>query len=219
MIRLTYPRERSLRNKLLEFAQAVKLEFGYSKDTILELYCNRAPFGGPVRGVEAAARSYFGKRAEELSLAEATLLIGMLRGPSVYRPDRNPDKTLKRRNAILERLRERNVASERDIAVALQEPLPPGRSAIPQRHRHYADIALRYLPAGYWHQGSAPVKTTLDPFAQNLLERRLDEALWPFPANVTAAGGIMDNTTGTLLAYVGQCAVRSCRPQQLGGLW
>ncbi len=203
VIRLTYPRERSLANKFLEFAQAVKLEAALSKDAILELYLNRAPFGGPVRGVEAAARSYFGKRAEELSLAEAALLIGMLRGPSLYRPDRNPAKTLERRDAILNRLRERRVAPERDIAMALLEKLPPGRSAIPQRYRHYADAALRSLPAGYWHQGSAPVKTTLDPFVQDLLERRLDETLWMFPPNVTAAGGILDNETGALIAYVG----------------
>ena len=202
-IRLTYPRERSLQNKVLEFAQAIKLEWGLSKEKILELYLNRAPFGGPVRGVEAASRSYFGKRAEELSLAESAMLIGMLRGPSLYRPDKNPDLILKRRNAILNRLRGRNIASERDFAMACLEELPKGRSSIPQHFRTYADFTLRNLSAGYWHQGTSPVMTTLDPFLQNMLERQLDDALIPFPASVTAAGGIMDNASGALLAYVG----------------
>ncbi|MCC8193486.1 MAG: penicillin-binding protein 1C [Deltaproteobacteria bacterium] len=203
VIRLTYPRERSVASKVMEFAQAVKLEWELPKKKILELYLNRAPFGGPVRGVEAAARSYFGKKAEELSLAESAMLIGMLRGPSLYRPDKNPDLILARRNAILGRLRERNVASESDIAMAMLEKLPQGRTAIPQKFRHFADFTLRSLPAGYWHQGSSPVKTTLDPFLQTMLERQLDDALSPFPVNITAAGGIMDNTAGTLLAYVG----------------
>jgi len=203
VIRLTYPRERNLKNKFLEFAQAVKLEAALPKEKILELYLNRAPFGGPIRGVEAAARSYFGKRAEELSLAESAMLIGMLRGPSYYRPDRNPEKILERRNAILERFRGRNILPERDITLAMLEKLPLGRSDIPQQHRHYADFTLRNLPAGYWNQGSSPVKTTLDPFLQSLLERSIHDALMPFPDPITAAGGIMDNETGGLAAYVG----------------
>lgn len=203
VIRLTYPRPRSLHSKLLEFVQAVKLERHLSKDDILELYLNRAPFGGPVRGVEAAARSYFGKRASELSLAESALLIGMLRGPSLYRPDKNPERTLERRNAILQRLEKRSAVPGKAVKIAYLEKLPPGRSAIPQRHRHYADIALRALPSGYWHRGSSPVKTTLDPYLQNRFEARLKEALLPFPESVTSAGAIVDNTTGALVAYIG----------------
>ncbi|CAK7013976.1 MAG: Penicillin-binding protein 1C [Desulfovibrio sp.] len=203
VIRLTYPRPRSLRSKALEFAQAIKLERHLSKEEILELYLNRAPFGGPVRGVEAAARSYFGKRAAELSLAEAALLIGMLRGPSLYRPDKNPERTLERRNAILHRLEERNAAPPETVKIAYLEKLPPGRGSIPQLHRHYADIALRALPAGYWRRGSAPVKTTLDTYLQNRLATRLTEALLPFPANITSAGAIVDNRTGAIVAYIG----------------
>ncbi|MDR3074143.1 MAG: penicillin-binding protein 1C [Deltaproteobacteria bacterium] len=203
IIRMTYPRPRSLRSKLLEFAQALKLERRLSKEALLELYLNRAPFGGPVRGVEAASRSYFGKKAAELSLAESALLVGMLRGPSLYRPDKNPGKTLERRNAVLRRLRERNLASETDIAYALLEKLPKGRSAIPQQYRQYADFAMRSLPAGYWRQGAKPVATPLDPYLQERLESRLDEALLPFPEQVTAAGGLVENATGALLAYTG----------------
>ena len=203
VIRLTYPRDRNMRHKMLEFAQAIKLEWGLPKEKILELYLNRAPFGGTIRGVEAAARSYFGKKAEELSLAESAMLIGMLRGPSLYRPDKNPDLILQRRNTILNGLLERNLASEHDIAMARLEKLPKGRRAIPQKFWNYADITLRSLPTGYWHQGSSPVVTTLDSFLQVMLERQLDDALVSFPASVTAAGGIVDNASGSLLAYVG----------------
>ncbi len=203
VIRLTYPSARTWRSKVREFAQAVKLERQLDKREILELYLNRAPFGGPVRGVEAAARSYFGKKAAELSLAESALLIGMLRGPSLYRPDRNPEKTLERRNAILQRLRERNAVPEDRLQAALLEKLPLGRSDIPKEARHFADFVFRRLPARYWDQGKAPLRTTLDPFLQGVLEQRLNEALQPFPAQITAAGGIVDNKTGSLVAYVG----------------
>ena len=203
VIRLTYPDKRNVGNKLREFLQAVRLEISLTKHDILELYLNRAPFGGPIRGVEAAARSYFGKRANELSLAESALLIGMLRGPSLYRPDRNPEATLERRNAILHKLEKNGIVSRERIGMALLEKLPPGRSAIPGRHRHFADLALRTLPDGYWNQGSRPVLTTLDPLLQNSLGQRLHEALHYFPSQITAAGGIVENATGAVRAYIG----------------
>jgi penicillin-binding protein 1C len=163
-VRLTYPGERNLGSKAREFIQAMKLELGLDKKRILELYLNRAPFGGPVRGVEAAARTYFGKRAEELSLAEAALLIGMLRGPSVYRPDRSPEKTLHRRNEILRRLLRRSVMPQDMLEAALLEPLPPGRRDIPGEARHYADSP------------SAPYRPGIGIPAQNRCKRPLTPA-------------------------------------------
>ena len=90
VVRLAVPRERTIPNKLLEFTQAAALEFILTKDEILEIYLNSVPFGGNTRGVEAAARTWFGKSAKELSLAEAALLTALLRGPSYYRPDPPP---------------------------------------------------------------------------------------------------------------------------------
>ena len=209
VVRLTYPEKRTAGTKFREFIQAVRLEVVLPKRAILELYLNRAPFGGPVRGVEAAARSYFGKAASELSLAESALLIGMLRGPSLYRPDRNPEATLARRNAILDKLLRDGVVPEKRIAMARLEKLPPGRSALPGNHRHFADMALRALPEGYWNQGSRPVMTTLDPLLQNSLERRLHEALLHVPTQITAAGGIAENATGAIRAYVGNARFNS----------
>jgi penicillin-binding protein 1C len=203
VIRVTYPRRRTLEGKVREFVQACMLERELDKERILELYLNRAPFGGPLRGVEAAARSYFGKRAEDVSLSEAALLIGMLRGPSLYRPDRNPEKILERRNTILRRLLQRKVLPESTLQMALLEPLPAGRGAMPGEARHFADFVLRSLPAGYWEAGGQALKTTFNPALQRLLELRLREALSVFPEEVTAAGGIVDNARGALLAYVG----------------
>ncbi|MDG3548608.1 transglycosylase domain-containing protein, partial [Methanobacterium formicicum] len=105
VIRLTYPRPRKVSVKIAEFLQAMKLERLTSKENILEIYLNKAPFGSNIRGIEAASRIWYGKPASTLSSGEAALLIGMLRGPSLYRPDRNPEKARGLRNHILSSLR------------------------------------------------------------------------------------------------------------------
>ncbi len=147
LVRLSYPRTRTMRAKLLEFIGAVKLESHLTKNEILEYYLNKAPFGGPIRGVEAAARLYFGKRAKELSLGEAALLVGLLKGPTAYRPDRNPKASLERRQNIIQKAATTLHIPEETTALALQEPLPTFQAAMPSRYRHFADIAFATLTA------------------------------------------------------------------------
>lgn len=197
LVRLSAPRARTLRTKVIEFASAIKTERYFSKDRIMELYLNRAPLGGNIRGVEAAARIYFSKAAKEVSLAEAALLVGMLKGPSVYRPDRNPARALERRNAILASLADRAVITPAQYRLALEEKLPPSRGSLPARAWHFALAALGDRKEG----GLIP--TTLDSPIQALLERTLASSLEGLPPEVTAAGIIMDNERGDILAYSG----------------
>ena len=197
LVRLSHPRPRTFRTKLYEFAEALRAERVLSKDRILELYLNRAPFGGNIRGVEAASRMYFSKGARELSLAEAALLVGMLRGPSVYRPDRNPGRALERRNSILEGLEERGVISKDILRLAKAEKLPSGRGAFPSRAWHFALAALGERKEG------GEIKTTLSLPLQELLERTLASSLASLPREITAAGVILANSTGEVLAYCG----------------
>ncbi len=197
LVRLSAPRPRTVGTKLLEFSSALKAEKALSKDRILELYLNRAPFGGNIRGVEAAARIYFSKAAAELSLGEAALLVGMLRGPSIYRPDRNPDAARKRRDSILNSLADRRVISDELRRLAMAERLPDGRGSLPSRAFHFSLLAL-----GERKQGGT-VHTTLDSPTQALLESVLSAALTTASPEVTAAGAVMANDTGEILAYVG----------------
>ncbi len=198
LVRISEPGPRTVGTKIYEFVQALKIDWRLSKREILEYYLNRAPFGGTIRGVEAAARQYFGKRARELSLGEAALLVGMLKGPTVFRPDRNPQAALKRRQMIIRQVAENAGVSEELTELALAEPLPAYRPVMPQRAWHFADLAFLDLPAA-----GGIVLSTLDMKAQQLLEQTLRERLLPMPAGVTAAGIIVDNETAEILAYVG----------------
>lgn len=198
LIRIAIPRKRTLLTKIMEFAQAVTLESRLNKEKILEIYLNRAPFGGAIRGVEAASLFYFGKHARDVSLGEAAMLIAMLKGPSLYRPDRNPALLRKRRDAIIDRLLSDGRVTRELALLARQEPMPGGKKAFPARAWHYAELAFRELDAG----GGA-VASPLDSALQWQLEHILKAALQKGRPGLTAAAAIMDAKTGDLLAYVG----------------
>jgi penicillin-binding protein 1A len=98
--------EKALRRKIREVRVALELERTYSKDRILELYLNQILFGGNLYGVEAAAQAYFGKSAREVNLAEAALLAGIANRPGRYNPRRYPDRAVRRRNLVLNHMRD-----------------------------------------------------------------------------------------------------------------
>ena len=108
--------------KIREMIVASRLESTLSKNEILELYLNSAYLGRGSWGVEMAARSYFGKSAKELTLAEGAMLAGLLKGPSFFNPDRHPDRAKDRLTYVLGRMQEDGVidAGQKDqAAVAL----------------------------------------------------------------------------------------------------
>src|SRR5260221_3382191 len=94
-------RERTLTRKILEVRVAYEIEDRFDKDEILELYLSHIYFGNGARGVEAAARHYFGTSASRLTLSQAALLAGLIRGPSRYDPRRYPDRARERRDLVL----------------------------------------------------------------------------------------------------------------------
>ncbi len=206
LIRLSIPRPRTIRTKALEFLQAISMERNLGKDTILELYLNRAPFGGNIRGVQAAARAYFGKNASDISLSEAALLIGMLKGPSVYRPDRNPDSARARRANVLDLLVHRGIVSAEEAYLAEQEALPANRGNIPDEAFHFVNLLLRSSP------GRTFCISSLDPAVQHRLEHALSETIIDLPQSITAAGAVANNRTGEIVAYVGNARFGSGAP-------
>ena len=98
--------EQTTRRKLIEVRVAQEIERRYSKQEILELYLNNIYFGNRARGIEAAARQYFGRPAKELSLEQAALLAALPKAPSHYDPRRHPEKALERRNLVLDLMRD-----------------------------------------------------------------------------------------------------------------
>ena len=198
LVRLSYPRARVVSTKIQEFIGALKLERSLSKEQILEYYLNRAPFGGPIRGVEAASRMYFGKRAKELSLGEASLLVGLLKGPTLYRPDRNPRAALRRRQHIISLVAEKTGFPKDLTSLALKEPLPEYNPRMPDKAWHFAELVFKTLPP----EGGV-ARSTLDMQMQDLLEQSLQEQLDKAGEGVTASGIVVENSTGAIAAYVG----------------
>jgi penicillin-binding protein 1A len=87
--------------KLKEWIIAVKLERNFTKEEIITLYLNAVPFGNNVYGIRNAARTYFQKEPDRLNVEEAALLVGMLKGNTIYNPIRNPKAALDRRNVVI----------------------------------------------------------------------------------------------------------------------
>ena len=191
-------RKRTPLTKIREFITAVKIEFQMSKPEILELYLNLAPFGGNIRGVQAASLIYFGKTAAQISRGEACLLIGMLKSPTLYRPDTRPKAARKRRDDIIKLMERKKVFSHDDARRAYLEDLPRKKFELPSRAYNYAELILSQNPGH-----SQKFETTLNLEAQTKLEGILRQSLNDFPQNITLAAGVVDNKNADLVAWVG----------------
>jgi len=98
--------------KLREWITAVKLERAYTKEEIISMYLNKAEFVNNAYGIHAAAEVYFSKNQESLNIQESALLIGMLKNPSFYNPNRFPDRGIKRRWVVLSQMRKNGFLTE-----------------------------------------------------------------------------------------------------------
>jgi len=131
--------------KIREMIVASRLESTLSKEEILALYLNSAYLGRGSWGIEMAARSYFGKSAKSLTLAEGAMLAGLLKGPSYFNPDRHPDRARERLAYVLGRMQEDGVitAEQKDQALTA----PPKLVAFERPHRdtgfHFVDFLGR----------------------------------------------------------------------------
>ncbi|MGZ5805472.1 MAG: transglycosylase domain-containing protein, partial [Xanthobacteraceae bacterium] len=105
--------------KIREMIVASRLEGIYSKQQILELYLNAIYLGRGSWGVEMAARSYYGKSAKDLTLAEGAMLAGLAKGPNYFNPERNPDRARERLNYVLGRMKADDVINDDQMKTAL----------------------------------------------------------------------------------------------------
>lgn len=204
VVRLAEVRDRTVINKLKEFRDAMTVELFMTKREILEAYLNSAPFGGNIRGVEAASLTWFGKQAKDMSLAEAALLAGILRGPAVYRPDRHPKRAKELRDRLLDTLAERGVAAPDEAERAKNEPLPDRRLPLPARFVQAASAAARNVgPTEAETDRFGRLRSTLDADIQNLLLAELSRAAGSAGAGVTAAAVLVENGSGSVRGYIG----------------
>jgi penicillin-binding protein 1A len=116
-------RQRTLTRKIKETLTAIKIEYAYTKKEILETYLNSIPFLYNAFGIEMAARTYFDKSAQRLTVLESATLIAMLKGTSYYNPVLNPERALDRRNVVLSQMVKRGVLSHAEFERLRTRPL------------------------------------------------------------------------------------------------
>ena len=116
-------RSRTLTRKLKEAITAFKIEAAYSKPEILETYLNTVPFLYNAYGIEMAARTYFDKSADKLSVLESATLIGMLKGTAYYNPVLNPERAKARRNTVLSQMLKRGKLEQKQFDALQKRPL------------------------------------------------------------------------------------------------
>ncbi|WP_220815907.1 peptidoglycan glycosyltransferase PbpC [Pseudomonas paralcaligenes] len=202
--RLLDPHERTLVGKLRQLWRTLQLEWHLSKEEILALYLNRAPFGGTLQGVAAASWAYLGKPPSQLTRAEAALLAVLPQAPSRLRPDRHPERAQVARDKVLRRLAEFGEWPRTAVDEALQEPV----LLAPRREPDLAPLLARRLNV----PGSPPlIRTTLDAN----LQRRLEDLLlgWRarLPERTSAAILVVDSESMAVRAYLGSLDVSDDR--------
>ena len=202
VIRLMRQRPRTFREKLIEMAMALRLEIAFSKNDILALYASHAPFGGNVVGIDAASWRYFGREPEKLSWAESAMLAVLPNSPALVHPGKNRTRLLRKRNALLETLRETGVIDATACRLAQAEPLPPAPHPIPMLAPH---VLANLRQSQQKTRRAGQIVTTLDRQRQLRAIDILNRHAQRLSANGVhnAAALILDVNTGHVLAYVG----------------
>jgi penicillin-binding protein 1C len=191
-------RNRNVFQKIIEAILATRLEFGYSKKKILNLYAANAPFGGNVVGLEAASWRYFGKSPALLSWAEGALLAVLPNSPSLIHPGRNRNVLLNKRNKLLTRLAARGIIDPTTCELAISEPLPDAPHPLPRLAQHLLDRIVK--EKGYQRLRSS-VQSGLQ---SNVLDvARRHHELLEFSQIHNLAIVVADVQRGEVIAYVG----------------
>ena len=171
--------ERTASRKIQEVMLALWIEHLYTKDQILTGYLNRVYFGSGAYGIDAAARTYFGKPATELNLTEAAILAGCLKAPSHYSPMANGNASLERARIVLGRMEDAGYITKAQLAALDNTPPPPPKKpGTGESYRYFADWLADQLGHFTDHTDEdLVVNTTFDPAIQREAEVQLDQVL------------------------------------------
>ncbi len=192
--------ERTYLEKLIEMILALRLELRHTKEEILALYVNHAPFGGNVVGLEAAAWRYFGRGPDKLSWAEACMLAVLPNSPALIHPGRNRVQLEKKREQLLKQLHEAGALSDLELKLALLEPLPEEPRPLPREAPHLLETLLAEHRDGF-RRFESTLSKPLQIATQEIVARH-SRALRLKGIN-NAAALVIDNRTFEVLAYVG----------------
>ena len=213
-------RQRGLRRKLLEQFMAVILDLRATKDEVLELYLNDVYLGNrgsfAIHGVAEAARLYFGKDVNNLSLGEAATIAGIIQSPGTLSPFNSPERTRERRNVVLRAMADAAFISNDAAERAALEPLSPVARALDAEAPYFVDFVgetlAKEFPAVTQTTQAVDVYTTLDLHLQRLAQDAVTNGIAKVDQLLSrrrrgrvpqAALIAIDPRTGDILAMVG----------------
>ncbi len=206
--------ERSLSRKIREFMLALRIEKTFSKDEILQMYLNEAPYGGTAVGVAAASQIYFGKEPKDLTLTESVLLAGLPQSPSRYSPYSGKNQAyLPRAKEVVRRIREDGVITkemETQVLSELEKIQFRGLGSNKIKAPHFVMEIKQQLEDKYGasilETGGLKVTTSLDWEIQQKAEAAVKEEVDKVTASLNIKNGssvILDTHTGEILSMVG----------------
>ena len=194
--------ERTLTRKLNEALMALMLDARYDKDEILEAYANEVFLGQDgaraIHGFGLASYFYFNRPLSELRVHETALLVGLLKGASYYNPRQNPERSLQRRNLVLDLMARQGFISSVSAEEAKKRPLgvtEKGR-VNSVTHPAFIDLVRRQLRRDYREEDLTSeglrIFTTLDPWLQLTAEKRLSKGLLQLEKNRNMGGKVLE---------------------------
>ncbi|APB30462.1 PBP1A family penicillin-binding protein [Vagococcus teuberi] len=189
--------------KAKELFLAIELEKEYSKDEILEMYLNKSYFGSGVWGIQDASKKYFGKDAKDLTIDEAAVLVGVLKGPSLYNPIDHMDYAVNRRNTVLSVMVDNGKLDKATADGLMKEPIYLTDTYVPDKesykYPYYFDAVISEatdktgLTDAEISNGGYKIYTALDQVYQQGMDKTFaDDSLFP-PA--ASDGAIVEGTS------------------------
>ncbi|WP_010283576.1 transglycosylase domain-containing protein [Bacillus timonensis] len=208
--------EQTLTRKIDEFFLAQKIERTFSKEKIMEMYLNQIYFGEGAWGIKNAARTYFGKEVQDLTVSEGAILAGLIKAPSSMNPLINKEKSFNRRDLVLQMMEDQGYLTSKQVKEAKsQEIVFKGRQLDPYegKYPYYVDYIIeeaieRYgLTQNEVMSGGLEIYTELDPHMQESVENVFkNDSLFPESSEdqLLQSGAILvDPKTGGISALVG----------------
>lgn len=207
-------REKTWSRKIEEAFLSIELERRYTKDEILEMYLNYNYFGAGAYGIEAAAQTYFGIPASELTLDQGALLAGILKSSANYAPHLNPEKSVERRNLVLSLMEKYGYITADQCAQAQAVPLMLHMKEDNAQYGWYVDASLEeaasllHISYDDLQKGGYRIYTAMDQRMQSTAEALFADAE-NFPQNASdgtvpqAALSVVDASTGHVCALIG----------------
>ena len=202
--------EKSITRKVKEALISIQIERRYTKDEILGLYLNQTYFGTRAFGIEAAAQTYFGKSATQLSVSEAALLASLPKAPSQYSPFKNPQKARERRESVLGSMLKHKFITQDQFDKANKEPLPATPFYRKYEAPYFVEILRQHLEQKYRtsiYTAGYKIYSTIDLNLQHIAEKALSDGVRNIEKRekpgVQAAFIAIDIRTGQIKAMVG----------------